>query len=80
LSIYLKELDISKIKPRSLYAFDYICELLDDTNSYIMDMFVDRVFKDTYIVKHSLENNIEYVKNILASQEEEEDDSDLEFF
>ena len=82
LSIYLKELDISKIKPRSLYAFDYICELLDDTNNYIMDMFVDRVFKDTYIVKHSLENNIEYVKNILASQEEEEEDdsSDLEFF
>jgi len=78
LSIYLKELDLSTIKPESLYAFDYICAILDDTSSYIMDMFVDRVFKDTYIVKHSLENNIAYVKNILASHEE--DSSELEFF
>jgi len=79
LSIYLKELDFTTIKPESLYAFDYICEILDDTSSYIMDMFVDRVFQDTYIVKHSLENNIAYVKNILASHGEE-DSSKLEFF
>jgi len=78
LSIYLKKLDLSTIKPESLYAFDYLCGILDDTSSYIMDMFVDRVFKDTYIVKHSLENNIAYVKNILASHEE--DSSELEFF
>jgi len=79
LSIYLEELDLSTIKPKSLYAFDYICAILDDTNSYIMDMFVDRVFKDTYIVKHSLENNIAFVKNILASKEDDTG-SDLEFF
>ena len=79
LSIYLKELDLSTIKPESLYAFDYICAILDDTSNYIMDMFVDRVFKDTYIVQHSLQNNITFVKNILESHEDE-DNSNLEFF
>lgn len=76
---YLKALDFAKIDPRKLYAVDYISAIIDDTNEYIMDMFVDRVFKDTYIVKHSLENNIEFIKNILSSQKAE-DKSELEFF
>jgi len=79
LSKYLEELDFSTIKPESLYAFDYICEILDDTSTCIMDMFVDRVFKDTYIVKHSLKNNIEFMKNILESHEDDAN-SELEFF
>ena len=79
LSEYLIGLDFSTIKPESLYAFDYICAIIDDTNAYIMDMFVDRVFKDTYIVKHSLENNIKFMKDALASKEGD-DESELEFF
>jgi len=78
LSEYLSELDFSMIRPESLYAFDYICAIIDDTNAYIMDMFVDRVFKDTYIIKHSLENNIKFMKNSLESVDE--DESELEFF
>ncbi|MDY0116536.1 MAG: hypothetical protein RBR59_03040 [Sulfurimonadaceae bacterium] len=76
---YLKDLDFTKIEPKYLYALDYICAIIDDTNEYIMDMFVDRVLKDTYIVKHSLENNIEFIKNILSSYKNE-DKSELEFF
>lgn len=79
LSEYLVGLDFSTIKPESLYAFDYICAIIDDTNAYIMDMFVDRVFKDTYIVKHSLENNIKFMKDTLESKEGV-DESELEFF
>jgi len=79
-SEYLKDLDFATIKPESLYAFDYICAIIDDTNAYIMDMFVDRVFKDTYIVKHSLENNIAFVKKSLESTDMNEDEDDLEFF
>ena len=78
-ALYLKDLDFSKIEPKYLYALDYICAIIDDTNEYIMDMFVDRVFKDTYIVQHSLENNIEFIKNILSTQKSE-DKSELEFF
>jgi len=79
-SEYLIDLDFATIKPESLYAFDYVCAIIDDTNAYIMDMFVDRVFKDTYIVKHSLENNITFMKNSLESTEESKDESELEFF
>ena len=78
-AIFIKELDITSIEPQSLYAFDYICDIIDDTNEYIMDMFVDRVFKDTYIVKHSLENNIEFMKTALGVAETEES-GELEFF
>lgn len=79
LAIYLQELDFTTIEPEALAAFDYLCAIIDDTNSYIMDMFVDRVFKDTYIVEHSLENNIEFMKNVLESKEDE-NDGELEFF
>ena len=79
-SEYLKDLDFTTIKPQSLHAFDYVCAIIDDTNTYIMDMFVDRVFKDTYIVKDSLENNIKYMKNSLESVDANEDESEMEFF
>jgi len=78
-ALYLKELNFNAIKPEALYAFDYVCEIIDDTNTYMMDMFVDRVFKDTYIVKHSLENNIEFMKNALESKQDDEI-GELEFF
>jgi len=79
-SEYLIDLDFATIKPESLHAFDYICAIIDDTNAYIMDMFVDRVFKDTYIVKHSLENNIKFMKDSLESLDISEDESEVEFF
>ena len=79
LGIYLDELNVLAIEPEGLAAFDYLCAIIDDTNSYIMDMFVDRVFKDVYIVEHSLENNIEFMKNALESKTDETE-GDLEFF
>ncbi len=79
---YLLSLDLSQVQPSSLYAFDYICAIIDDTNTYMMEMFVDRVFRDVYIFQHSFENNLKFMKDALASndEDEDEDDSELEFF
>lgn len=78
LANYLSELDLASIKPESLYGFDYFCYIINDTNTYIMDMFVDKIFKDTYIIKHSLENNLTFIKNILKANKA--DSGELEFF
>jgi len=75
---YLKTLDLSNIEPSSLQAFDYLCALIDDINTYMMEMFVDRVFKDVYIFQHSFENNLKFMKDAMLLNDE--DDSELEFF
>ena len=77
---YLLVLDLTQIEPASLYAFDYLCAIIDDINTYMMEMFVDRVFRDVYIFQHSLENNLKFMKDAISSNSEEEDDSELEFF
>jgi len=77
---YLQNLDLATIQPSSFQAFDYLVAIIDDTNTNLMDMFVDRLFKDVYIFEHSLENNIAFMKNALTPNEEEVDESELEFF
>ncbi|MEA2099775.1 MAG: hypothetical protein U9P72_06570 [Campylobacterota bacterium] len=79
-SSYLLTLDLTQIEPSSLYAFDYLCAIIDDVNTYMMEMFVDRIFRDVYIFEHSFENNLKFMKDALASNSEDEDDSELEFF
>jgi transcriptional regulator of heat shock response len=75
---FLRSLDLSKIDPSSLHAFDYMCAIIDDTNTYMMEMFVDRVFRDVYIFHHSFDNNLRFMKDAISLNEE--DDSELEFF
>ena len=77
-SKYLNSLDLSKIEPSSLHAFDYLCALIDDINTYMMGMFVDRLFRDVYIFQHSFENNLLFMKDAIALKDE--NDSVLEFF
>ena len=77
-SKYLSSLDLSQIEPSSLHAFDYLCALIDDINSYMMDMFVDRVFRDVYIFQHSFENNLVFMKDAISLKDD--DDGVLEFF
>jgi len=77
-SNYLQTLDLSLIEPSSLHAFDYLCAIIDDTNAYMMEMFVDRVFKDVYIFQHSFENNLRFMKDAIMLNEN--DESELEFF
>jgi len=77
-SMYLRYLDLSEIEPSSLHAFNYLCALIDDTNTYMMEMFVDRVFKDVYIFQHSFENNLRFMKDAILLNDE--DNSELEFF
>ena len=79
LALYLDKLDISTIEPSSLHAFNYLCAIIDDTNKTLMDMFVDRLFKDVYIFKDSLKNNINFLEDALSANKEE-DESELEFF
>lgn len=77
---YLKTIDLSTITPSSLHAFNYLCAMIDDTNTYMMEMFVERVFRDVYIFQHSFENNLKFMIDVLASDNQGEDDSELEFF
>ncbi len=79
LASYLREMDLSKIKPENLQGFTYLSEILSDVSVYLMDMFVDRIFKDVYIFEHSLESNIEFMKDKLESRNSD-DAGDLEFF
>ena len=76
---FLNGLDLGTIEPSSLHAFDYLAAIIDDTNTNLMDMFVDRLFKDVYIFEHSLENNIKFMKNALTP-DTNNDESELEFF
>ena len=78
LSSFIKKLDITKIKPENLNSFNYLSQILTDVNIYLLDMFVDRLFKDVYIFKDSLQNNIEFFENKLLGKEELV--SELEFF
>ena len=80
LASYLRSLDLEKIEPENLSGFTYLSEILSDVSIYLMDMFVDRIFKDVYVFKHSLQNNIEFMENKLKGKSEDEDESELEFF
>ncbi|WP_457749944.1 hypothetical protein [Sulfurimonas sp.] len=80
LALYLKELDLSTIQPENLKGFTYLSEILSDVSVYLMDMFVDRIFKDVYIFEYSLKNNIEFMKNTLSGTLQEDDESELDFF
>lgn len=78
LSIYLKNLDLSKIEPQNLKGFTYLAEILSDVSVYLMDMFVDRIFKDVYVFEYSLQSNIEFMKNTLSGSNK--DGGELDFF
>jgi len=79
-SIYIRNLKLEDIQPQQLSSFTNLAEILSDVSIYLLDMFVDRIFKDVYIFEHSLQNNIEFTKNRLSGKSEDDDDSDLEFF
>ena len=79
LATYLRELDLESINPENIKGFSYLSAILQDVSIYLMDMFVDRIFKDVYIFEHSLENNIDFLKNELRGSGEE-DAGELEFF
>ena len=80
LASYLRSLDLENIEPINLSGFTYLSEILSDVSIYLMDMFVDRIFKDVYVFEHSLQNNIEFMENTFAGKNEDEDESELEFF
>lgn len=78
LADYLRELDLSEIKPENLEGFTYLSDILNDVSIYLIDMFVDRIFKDVYIFENSLQSNIDFMKNRLQGTEKSM--GDLEFF
>jgi len=77
---YLRNIKLEEIKPQNLSAFNYLSEILSDVSVYLMDMFVDRIFKEIHIFKDSLDNNMQFMKSKLEGKSEDEDESELEFF
>jgi len=80
LASYLRNIELEEIAPQNLSAFNYLSEILSDVSVYLMDMFVDRIFRDVYLFKDSLDNNMEFMKSKLEGKSEDEDESELEFF
>ena len=78
LASYLKTLDLETIEPKNLSAFSYLADILSDVSVYLMDMFVDRIFKDVFIFEHSLKSNIEFMKSHLNGEQENE--GEIDFF
>ena len=78
LADYLRKLSLDDIEAKNLEGFTYLAEILSDASVYLMDMFVDRIFKDVYVFEHSLQNNIDFMKNRLDGNENNA--SELEFF
>jgi len=77
---YLRYMKFEEIEPQNLSAFNYLSEILSDVSIYLMDMFVDRIFRDVYLFKDSLDNNMKFMKSKLEGKSEDEDESELEFF
>jgi len=78
LAVFLKNLDLSTLEPSSLKGFDYLVAILDDVSSALLNIFVDRIFTDVYIIEHSLENNIDFMENALMNVND--NSSELDFF
>ncbi|WP_456323915.1 hypothetical protein [Hydrogenimonas sp.] len=78
LASYLRDLDLEAIEPQNLKGFTYLSEILSDVSVYLMDMFVDRIFKDVYVFEYSLKNNIEFMQNQLQGTKEES--GEIDFF
>ena len=78
LANYLNTLDVGEIKAQNIKGFDYLSDILSDVSVYLIDMFVERIFRDVYIFKDSLRNNIEFMKRTLEGIED--DESELDFF
>ncbi|MDA7818379.1 hypothetical protein N9A28_09340 [Sulfurimonas sp.] len=79
LSLFLDSLDISTLEPSSLKGFDYLSAILDDVSGALLNMFVDRIYTNVYIIEHSLESNIDFMKNSLLGIASESC-SELDFF
>ncbi len=80
LASFVRDLDLEAVAPQNLEAFSYLSEILSDVSIYLMDMFVDRIFKDVYVFEHSLQNNIKFMEDRLTGVVEDEDESELDFF
>jgi len=78
LAQYLRDVDLNEIKPENLKGFTYLSAILSDVSVYLLDMFVDRIFKDVCVFEHSLESNIEFLKNTLDGKDE--DAGEIDFF
>jgi len=78
LATYLRKLDLQTIQPENLEGFTYLSNILSDVSFYLMDMFVDRIFKNVYVFEHSLQSNIMFMENRLNGKKE--DEGELNFF
>ena len=61
----------------------YLCEIIEDVDTYITLYFVERTFSDVYLFQDSLQNSIEFLQRAYScdiGECQEEDGSELDFF
>lgn len=75
---YLKFLKVEAIDSKNIEGFEYLARIMEDINVYIVEYFVDRIFKDVYVFQDSLLSNINFMENKLVGSTE--DNSELHFF
>lgn len=78
LSGYLSTLKIENINIKNVEGFEYLSRIMEDVNVYIVEYFVDRIFKDVYVFQDSLLSNINFMENKLVGFMD--DNSELHFF
>lgn len=79
LASFLRNIQLEELQAKNLRAFDYLSEIISDVSVYLLDMFVDRIFRDVHIFKDSLQNNVDFMKVKLYGNEDEEN-GELDFF
>ncbi len=79
LASFLRNIQLEELQANNLQAFDYLSEIISDVSVYLLDMFVDRIFRDVYVFKDSLRNNVDFMKAKLYGYEDE-DNGELDFF
>lgn len=75
---YLKSLKVETIDVKNVEGFEYLARIMEDINVYIVEYFVDRIFKDVHVFQDSLLSNINFMENKLVGATE--DSSELHFF
>ncbi len=66
---FIRTIDLADHDSGSCKGLEYLSYLIDDISRNLLDLFVDRIIDNVNIFSHSLESNIEYIKNCFNKKE-----------
>jgi len=75
LIVELSSINIADVK---VEAFEYLGYIIYDLDKFLNDYFIDNIHKDEYIIRDSLDNNVNFFINNL--HQTDTNSSSLEFF